>query len=57
MAAWTVHDRTWMFKGAGEQCTVVFSEDGKTITTHWDDRTADGVNWLPLCNVISTKIS
>jgi hypothetical protein len=56
MAAWTVHDRTWMFKGAGEQCTVVFSEDGKTITTHWD-RTADGVNWLPLCNVISTKIS
>jgi Protein of unknown function (DUF1579) len=51
----TVHGRTWTLKGAGERCTIVFSEDAKTMTTHWD-RTTDGVNWHPLCDVISTKI-
>ena len=52
----TVRDRVWTLKGSRERCRIEFAEDGDTMTTHWD-RSADGVEWQPLCDITARKVS
>jgi hypothetical protein len=47
-------DRVWTFSGTRERCSVMFSEDGKTMAIHWD-RSPDGQSWQPLCDVKATR--
>ena len=48
-------DRVWTFTGTRERCAIMFVDDGRTMTTHWD-RSTDGVTWEPLCDVRATKV-
>jgi hypothetical protein len=48
-------DRVWTFSGARERCSILFADDGRTMTAHWD-RTADGVSWEALCDVTSRRV-
>lgn len=49
-----VRDRLWTCSGVRERSTIMVSEDGKTMTTHWD-RALDGVTWEPLCDVTAKR--
>jgi hypothetical protein len=49
-----VHDRTWTFTGQYERATIVFGADGNTFKSTWE-RSSDGSNWLPLCELKGTK--
>ena len=49
-----VHDRTWTFTGKYERATIVFGADGNTFKSTWE-RSSDGSNWLPLCELKGTK--
>jgi len=51
----TVYDNTWTFTGEYERASFVFSDDGSTITQHWEI-SRDGSNWLPLCEKTATKV-
>jgi hypothetical protein len=48
-------DRVWTFSGTRERCSIIFDDDGRTMTTHWD-RSPDGATWEPLCDVTSTRV-
>jgi hypothetical protein len=50
-----VRGRVWTFDGPWERANYAFSEDGRTITIHWE-RTFDGANWQPLCDLKATKV-
>ena len=49
------HDRVWTFTGTRERCSIMFSEDGNTMTVHWD-RSPDGATWQPLCDLKATRL-
>ena len=48
-------DRVWTFTGTRERCAIMFADDGRTMTTHWD-RSTDGVTWEALCDVRATRV-
>ncbi|MGH9142973.1 MAG: DUF1579 family protein [Vicinamibacterales bacterium] len=48
-------DRVWTFTGTRERCAIMFADDGRTMTSHWD-RSPDGVAWEPLCYVESRRV-
>ena len=48
-------DRVWTFSGTRERCSIMFDDDGRTMTAHWD-RSPDGVAWEGLCDVTSTRV-
>ena len=48
----TVRDRVLTLTGAWERASI--SVGGGIMMTHWE-RTTDGVNWLPLCDLTGTK--
>lgn len=50
-----VHDRTWTIIGKSMRFTGVFSDDGNTITGHWE-QLIDGSNWLPWMEVKLTRV-
>jgi uncharacterized protein DUF1579 len=48
-------DRVWTFTGTRERGSVMFSDDGQTMLTHWD-RSLDGVSWERLCDVKAMRV-
>lgn len=46
---------TWRFDGATERATIVFSNDGRTQTHHWEFK-PQGV-WIALCDRVATRIA
>ena len=51
----SVRDNVWTYSGELQRATFEFSDDGNTMTTHWDWKKTDGEDWLPLCDLKSTK--
>ena len=51
----TVRENVWTYNGEVQRATFEFSDDGKTMKTHWDWRKSDGGNWLPLCDLTASK--
>ncbi len=51
----TVNDKVWTYTGKLQRATFEFSDDGKTMKTHWDWRKTDSENWLPLCDLKASK--
>ena len=51
----TVRKNVWTYNGELQRATFEFSDDGKTMKTHWDWRKSKGENWLPLCDLTATK--
>ena len=51
----TVRENVWTYNGEFQRATFEFSDDGKTMKTHWDWRKSDGGNWLPLCDLTASK--
>ena len=47
-------DRVWTFTGVRERCSIIFDDDGKTMTVHWD-RSPDGQTWQAMCDVKATR--
>jgi Protein of unknown function (DUF1579) len=47
-------DRVWTFSGPRERCSILFADDGTTMTIHWD-HSPDGQTWQPLCDVKATR--
>gem|GEM_PF-6784396 len=45
----------WRYTGETQRTTVVFSDKGNTMTTHWD-WLYNGQDWFVLCNYKATKI-
>jgi Protein of unknown function (DUF1579) len=52
----TVRDNVWTYIGELQRATFAFSDDGNTMTTHWDWKKTDSENWLPLCDLKVTKV-
>jgi Protein of unknown function (DUF1579) len=52
----TVRDNVWTYIGELQRATFEFSDDGNTMTTHWDWKKSDDDNWLPLCDLKVTKV-
>jgi Protein of unknown function (DUF1579) len=50
----SVRDRVWTFTGETERATVMVSDDGNTMTAHWE-RSEDGSRWLPWMDVTLRK--
>ena len=50
-----VRENVWTYNGKLQRATFEFSNDGNTITTHWDWKKTDGENWLPLCDLTASK--
>ena len=50
----TVRERVLTLTGASERASI--SVGGGIMMTHWE-RTTDGVNWLPLCDLTGTKLT
>ena len=51
----TVRDNVWTYIGELQRATFEFSDDGNTMTTHWDWKKTGGENWLPLCDLKVAK--
>lgn len=51
----TVCENVWTYNGELQRATFEFSDDGKTMKTHWDWKKADSENWQPLCDLTATK--
>ena len=51
----TVRKNVWTYIGELQRATFEFSNDGKTMTTHWDWRKAEEDKWLPLCDLTASK--
>ena len=51
----SVRNNVWTYRGELQRATFEFSNDGKTMKTHWDWRKSEGENWLPLCDLTATK--
>jgi hypothetical protein len=49
-----VRDTTWKFTGEHERAAFTMGDNGNTMTIRWD-RTDDGSNWLPLCELNATR--
>ncbi|PSB26263.1 DUF1579 family protein [Stenomitos frigidus] len=52
----TVCENVWTYIGELQRATFEFSDDGNTMTTHWDWKKTDSENWLPLCDLKVTKV-
>jgi hypothetical protein len=50
-----VRDRVWTFTGTRERCLIMFGDDGRTMTAHWD-RSPDGATWEPLCDSRAIRV-
>lgn len=46
---------TWRFDGATERATVLFSDDGRTQTHHWEFKPEK--DWIPLCDRTASRVS
>ena len=51
----TKRDNVWTYSGELQRATFGFSDDGDTMTTHWDWKKSHGDNWLPLCDLTASK--
>ena len=51
----TVCENVWTYSGELQRATFEFSDDGNTMTTHWDCKKTEGENWLPLCDLTASK--
>ena len=51
----SLDDNVWTYSGELQRATFEFSDDGKTMKTHWDWRKSDDENWLPLCDLTASK--
>jgi hypothetical protein len=51
----TPRGNRWTYAGKKERAEISFSDDGKTMTIHWDV-TQDGSKWIPLCDLTGTKV-
>jgi hypothetical protein len=52
----TVRNNVWTYIGELQRATFEFSDDGNTMTTHWDWKNPDDENWSPLCDLTVTKV-
>ncbi|GBO54187.1 hypothetical protein APA_2135 [Pseudanabaena sp. lw0831] len=52
----SVRDNVWTYIGELQRATFEFSDDGNTMTTHWDWKKSDEENCLPLCDLKVTKV-
>lgn len=50
-----VDGKTWTFAEASSRSRMVFSDDNRKIKIDWEWRN-DGSNWLPLCDLVATRI-
>lgn len=50
-----VRDNIWTYRGKLQRATFEFSNDGNTMTVHWDWKKTGGGNWLPLCDLTASK--
>lgn len=53
----TVRKNVWTYNGELQRATFEFSDDGNTMTTHWDWKKAEVENWLPLCDLTASKLN
>lgn len=51
----SVRDNVWTYLGELQRATFEFSDDGNTMTTHWDWKKTEGENWLTLCDLTASK--
>ena len=51
----SLHDNVWTYSGELQRATFEFSDDSRTVKTHWDWRKTDSENWLPLCDLTASK--
>ena len=51
----TVNDDVWTYSGEAQRATFGFSDDGNTVTIHWDWKKNGGEKWLPLCDLTASK--
>lgn len=51
----TVSDKVWTYTGEAQCATFGFSDDGNTLTIHWDWKKNGGAKWLPLCDLTASK--
>lgn len=51
----TFRENVWMYNGELQRATFEFSDEGNTMTTHWDWKKNNDVNWLPLCDLTASK--
>jgi hypothetical protein len=45
----------WTYSGKKERADISFSNDGNTMTIHWEV-TPDGAEWIPLCDLTGSKV-
>lgn len=50
----SLRKNSWTLTGKLERASYTFGEDGNSYTAYWE-RTQDGINWLPLCELTATK--
>ena len=53
----TVRENVWTYNGECQRATFEFSDDGNTITTHWDWRKNEAESWLFLCDLTAYKLN
>ncbi|MFP5082080.1 DUF1579 family protein [Pedobacter sp. JCM 36344] len=51
----TFQNNVWTYIGELQRATFKFSDDGKSMKTHWDWKKNPDENWLPLCDLTVTK--
>ena len=51
----SLDDNVWTYSGGLQRATFEFSDDGKTMKTHWDWRKSEGEDWLSLCDITASK--
>lgn len=50
-----VRDNVWTYIGELQRATFEFSDEGNTMTIHWDWKKTEDENWLPLCDLTASK--
>lgn len=46
----------WTFRGESERATLVVSDDGNSMTAHWE-QTSDGANWQPWMDMKFSRVT
>ncbi len=50
----SLRKNTWTISGERERATYTFGDDGNSYTSFWE-RSFDGANWVPLCELSATR--